>query len=228
MRKAILMIAIISLALSISLSCIYILDSQKAPDKIFDKTITSVVELRATSDEIEAFGTAVIISDTELITNFHVISYTNQGISNIHSLLEMRFVDESDYITVNLVKYDETRDLALLSMEEKKGEAISFYNGDIVEGQSVFLLGNANNLGISITSGIVSRSKVNIEINVIENTYIQVDAASASGVSGGALIDTNGKLIGILTLRILDKEGTPIYGYIFAIPISTILEFLSL
>lgn len=227
MRKTTLMIAMISLVLSISLSCIYILELQKAPDKIFDKTVTSVVELRATSDEIESFGTAVIISDTELITNFHVISYTNQGISNIHSLLEIRFADESDYITVTLVKYDETRDLALLSMEDKKGESISFHNGDIVEGQSVFLLGNANNLGISITSGIVSRSNVNIENSVIVNTYIQVDAASASGVSGGALIDTNGRLIGILTLRILDNEGTPIYGYIFAVPMITIHEFLS-
>lgn len=227
MRKTTLVIAIISLALSIGLSCIYILELQKAPDKIFDKTITSVVELRATSDEIESFGTAVIISNTDLITNFHVISYTNQGTSNIHSLLEIRFADESGYMTVNLVKYDENLDLALLSMEEKHGESISFQNGDIVEGQSVFLLGNAHNLGISITSGIISRCEVNIQNNGLENTYIQVDAASANGVSGGALIDINGHLIGILTLRILDDEGTPIYGYVFAIPIRTIFEFLS-
>jgi len=112
-------------------------------------------------------------------------------------------------------------------MEDKKGKSISFKNCDIVEGQTVYLMGNANNLGISITSGIVSRGNINIQNNTIENTYIQVDAASANGVSGGALIDTYGHLIGILTLRILDNEGTPIYGYIFAIPIRTILEFLS-
>lgn len=159
MRKTTLMIAMISLALSISLSCIYILELEKTPDKIFDKTITSVVELRATTDEKESFGTAVIISNTELITNFHVISYTNQGISNIHSLLEIRFADQSDYITVNLVKYDETLDLALLTMEDKKGKSINFCNGDIVEGQSVFLLGNANNLYSLFAKSYASRNE---------------------------------------------------------------------
>ncbi len=227
MRKATPIIAMISLLLAIGLTGVYILELQNTPDRIFDKNMNSVVELKATTDEIESFGTAVIISETELITNYHVISYTNQGVSNIHRSLEIRFVDESDYITATLIKYDENLDLALLSMEDKKGESISFQNGDIVEGESVILLGNANNLGISITSGIISRSKVNIINNMIENTYIQVDATSTSGVSGGALVDSNGKLIGILTLRILDNEGTPIYGYVFAIPIFTIREFLT-
>ena len=60
------------------------------------------------------------------------------------------------------------------------------------------------------------------------NRYIQIDATSANGVSGGALLNENGKNIGIITLRLLDNNGVPIYGYVYAIPIDVVLEFVNL
>lgn len=83
-------------------------------------------------------------------------------------------------------------------------------------------------MGISLTKGIISKSEVEIIINKNVNKYIQVDATSSSGVSGGALLDKKGRLIGIITLRLLDKEGNPIYGYVYAVPIDVVLKFINI
>ena len=69
---------------------------------------------------------------------------------------------------------------------------------------------------------------MNISFNGNLNRYIQIDATSANGVSGGALLNENGKNIGIITLRLLDNNGVPIYGYVYAIPIDVVLEFVNL
>jgi len=91
----------------------------------------------------------------------------------------------------------------------------------------VLLLGNGNNLGISLTAGVISKNEVEINFNGNFTSFIQVDATSTSGMSGGALLDENGSLIGIITLRLLDDYGTPIYGYVYAIPISIVLDFVA-
>jgi len=126
------------------------LELPKTPDKIFEKTITSVVEVKAMTDEIESLGNAVIISDAELITNFHVISYANQGTSNIHDRIEIRIADESDYKTVDLIKYNENLDFALLSRTNEKGEIISGPLSIKWTGKVRIFLGSQRNSGHKI------------------------------------------------------------------------------
>ena len=82
-------------------------------------------------------------------------------------------------------------------------------------------------LGISLTAGVISKNEVEINFNGNFTSFIQVDATSTSGMSGGALLDENGSLIGMITLRLLDDYGTPIYGYVYAIPISIVLDFVA-
>ena len=126
-------------------------------------------------------------------------------------LLKLDFQILKKYQVVEMKHFDLNLDLALLVMTDLKGKPFEVNSSKVTTGEKVFLLGNGNNLGISITSGIVSRSEVNISFNGNLNRYIKIDATSANGVSGGALLNENGKIIGIITLRLLDNNGVPIY-----------------
>ncbi|MDR2822532.1 MAG: serine protease [Acholeplasmatales bacterium] len=228
MRKVTSILSIVSIIISASFLSFYLVDILTSPDRVFLKSLSSVVEIKASTDDIESFGTAVIFSDTELITNFHVVSFTSDSIVYIHDLIEIRFPNSDIYQEVTVERYDTSLDLVLLIMNDTRGKSVKINKLNYSTGQNVILLGNGNNLGISITTGVISRKEVGITYNNNSNKYIQVDATSTNGVSGGALLDRYGRLIGIITLRLLDNNGTPIYGYVYAVPISSVLEFYNL
>lgn len=225
MRKISLFLSVISFAVSILLTSVFFIKKSKTTQDMFQESLTSIVEVKAFTGDIESFGTAVIVSNTELITNFHVVSYTNHSITYIHTNIEIRFSNQEEYQTVEMKNYDSELDLSLLVILDLNGKSFEINSSKVTTGQQVFLLGNGNNLGISITSGIISRSEVYINFNGNLNRYIQIDATSSNGVSGGAVLDENGEIIGVITLRLLDKNGVPIYGYVYAIPIEDVLKF---
>lgn len=226
-HKITFVLSIISILISLALVSISLVNIKKSPTKIFENSLSSVVEVKASTGEVEAFGTAVIISDSELVTNFHVISFTSQSVVYLHNKIEIRFSNSNDYQVVEVKHYDSKLDLVLLVMENVQGKALKVNLSNISTGQKVLLLGNGNNLGISLTTGVISRSEVEINFNNSLNKFIQIDASSTSGMSGGALLDDGGRIIGIITLRLLDNNGTPIYGYVYAIPISIVLDFVN-
>jgi S1-C subfamily serine protease len=126
--------------------------------------------------------------------------------------------------SAKLIGNDPATDLALIKIDANDLQYIPFGNSDKAEvGEWVLAIGNPFNLTSTITAGIISAKARNI--NMIENTdglespiesFIQTDAAVNSGNSGGALVDANGKLIGIITAI---ASGNGYYtGYSFAIP----------
>ena len=82
------------------------------------------------------------------------------------------------------------------------------------------------NYGISISQGIVSMPKVIIDYNEKDKEMIQADINISEGNSGGALLNQNGKLIGITTFRTKDQNGNIIYGNAFAIPINDVVLYI--
>lgn len=194
---------------------------------LYNKSLKSIVEVKANTRENVSFGTAIFISKNELITNYHVVSYTHESKKYIHENIFIRFSNSMDYIKANIKKCDEKKDLAIINLENFIGTKINVNKSNINTGDEVFLIGNANNLGISLTKGIISKSEVNIKIGEIVNKYIQVDATSSNGVSGGALLSSRGKLLGIITLRLLDDNSKPIYGYVYVIPIDVVFNFVN-
>lgn len=226
MRKISFIISMISFVLSLLVFTLFLTNQEKPLTRIFKESLSSVVEVRAYTADLESFGTAVILSNGKLVTNFHIISYTNQSKTYVHNNIEIRFSDSEIYQNVEIKHYDVNLDLAMLELTKIQGKSFEVNIAEIFTGQKIFLMGNGNNLGISLTSGIISRSEVEISFNGNINKYIQIDAISTNGVSGGALLDENGKIIGMITLRLLDTNGTPIYGYVYAIPMSTVLNFI--
>ncbi|MFT4221780.1 Do family serine endopeptidase [Dysgonomonas sp.] len=165
------------------------------------------------------FGSGVIISkDGYIITNNHVIDKATE--------IEVTLNDNSKY-TAKLVGADPQTDIALLKVEGKEFPYIPFGDSDKLRvGEWVLAVGNPFNLTSTVTAGIVSakgrtgmggmvgRDGVNQSIQ----SFIQTDAAINRGNSGGALVNTNGELIGINTM-IYSQTGD-FAGYGFAVPIS--------
>ena len=166
--------------------------------------------------EYSAYGSGVIISDDGyIVTNNHVV----QDAERISVTLNDKRV-----VSARLVGNDPATDLALLKIEAKNLTAIDFGNSDDARvGQPVLAIGNPFNLTSTVTAGIISAKARNM--GIIENNrgkestieaFIQTDAAVNPGNSGGALVDANAKLIGIVT-AIASADGY-YTGYSFAIP----------
>lgn len=164
----------------------------------------------------EGSGSGVIVSkDGYIVTNNHVI----QNASEIQVTLN----DNTTY-DAEIVGADPSTDIAVLKIEAKNLAPMPIGNSDEVRtGQWVLAVGNPFNLTSTVTAGIVSAKARNINIignqdkNVIPiESFIQTDAAVNPGNSGGALVNTNGELIGINT-AIASQTGS-YAGYSFAVP----------
>ena len=170
----------------------------------------------ATPQPSVGFGSGVIISkDGYIITNNHVIDKATE--------IEVTLNDNSKY-TAKLVGTDPVTDIALLKIEGKDLPYIPFGNSDNLKvGEWVLAVGNPFNLTSTVTAGIVSaKGRGGIGAgnggDMTIQSYIQTDAAINRGNSGGALVNTNGELIGINT-AIYSQTGD-FTGYGFAVPIS--------
>ena len=163
--------------------------------------------------EQKASGSGVIISnDGYIVTNNHVVN----GATDISVTLS----DRKSY-KAKVVGTDPNTDLALIKVDAKGLPVMPIGNSDDVHlGQWVLAIGYPLNLDVTVTQGIVSAKSRNIGINrqgaAPVEAFIQTDAAVNPGSSGGALINTNGELIGI-NAAIASPTGA-YAGYAYSIP----------
>lgn len=152
-------------------------------------------------------GSGVIISpDGYIVTNNHVIAHASQ--------LTVTMNNNKIY-EASVVGTDPNTDIALIKIEaERPLPYLAFGDSDNVRlGEWVLAVGNPFNLTSTVTAGIVSAKARDLGRN---QSFIQTDAAVNPGNSGGALVNTNGDLIGINT-AITSQTGAYI-GYSFAVP----------
>ncbi len=159
-------------------------------------------------------GSGVIITaDGYIATNNHVID----GADKVEVVL-----DDRRRYDAEVIGRDPTTDLALLKINEKELPYIEFGNSDDLKiGEWVLAVGNPFDLTSTVTAGIVSAKARNINIlrgktNMAIESFIQTDAAVNPGNSGGALVNLEGKLVGINS-AIASPTGA-YAGYSFAIP----------
>jgi serine protease Do len=171
--------------------------------------------------EQRASGSGVIISDDGyIVTNNHVISNGQNGIAEE---ITVTLHNKKTY-KARVIGKDPSTDLAVLKIDGKALPYIVYGNSDAVKvGQWVLAVGYPLTLETTVTAGIVGAKGRFIDINRRQSntpieSFIQTDAAVNQGNSGGALINTNGELIGINS-AILAPNGT-YAGYSFAIPVN--------
>ena len=166
---------------------------------------------------VQGAGSGVILSeDGYIVTNNHVIDRT----STINVTLNNKKTYQAE-----LIGTDPSTDLALLKINANGLPSVNFGNSNELNvGQWVLAVGNPFNLTSTVTAGIISAKARNINILSGNNSnglppiesFIQTDAAVNPGNSGGALVNSNGELIGINTAI---QSNTGSYtGYSFAIP----------
>lgn len=158
-----------------------------------------------------SLGSGVIVSSQGyILTNNHVV----QGADEIRIILA-----NGETPSAKIVGTDPDTDLAVLKINYTKLPAITIGQSDALRvGDVVLAIGNPFGVGQTVTMGIVSATGRNqLGINTFEN-FIQTDAAINPGNSGGALINANGKLVGINTAIFSRSGGSQGIG--FAIPAS--------
>ena len=187
---------------------------------------------RSGSTSATASGSGIIISeDGYILTNNHVVSSSSSESNLYYQISEATkvtvtlFNDETEY-EAKIVGQDEQTDLAVIKIEKTGLTKAEFADSDDVKvGEFAMAVGNPVNMTSTVTTGIVSA--VNRKITDSDGktyTCIQTDAAINSGNSGGALVNAQGKVIGINTLKL---SGSGIEGIGFAIPINSTTDITS-
>ena len=207
---------------------------------IVEKNMPSVVAINSTTiytqedwffgkQQFEASGSGSGIiarqTDSELliVTNQHVVQNSNE--------LSVAFIDGTS-VKAAVKGTDTESDLAIIAVqlsdipEETRTKIKPAELGDsdtLKMGQGVVAIGNALGQGQSVTVGYVSALDKKINVEGIERTLLQVDAAINPGNSGGALLNMQGQVIGINAAKYAD---TDVEGVGFAIPISYAMDIM--
>lgn len=197
----------------VSPSIVGVINMQKA------NSLNDFLQGKSSSKAEEAgIGSGVIyqISNNSayIVTNNHVISGATEIKVQLHS---------GKQVKAKLIGKDAVSDIAVLKIDNTKGiKSIKFANSSKVQtGDSVFAMGNPLGLEFanSVTSGIISANERTIESNTTSGgtkvNVLQTDAAINPGNSGGALVDINGNLVGINSMKIAADQ---VEGIGFAIP----------
>ena len=164
----------------------------------------------------QSTGSGVIISeDGYIVTNNHVVE--NGDEVNVT-------LDNKESYKAKVIGLDPSTDLALLKVDANNLPFAAWGNSDQVKvGEWVLAVGNPFDLTSTVTAGIISAKARDIDIikggRAIES-FIQTDAAVNPGNSGGALVDVEGRLIGINS-AIATPTGV-FAGYSFAIPVNLV------
>ena len=186
------------------------------------------------SSNATASGSGIIISeDGYILTNNHVVSSSNHVVSSSSNSsyytmseaqkITVKLYNSNDTYEAKIVGSDSQTDLAIIKIDATGLTPAELGDSNSVKvGEFAMAIGNPLGLDSSVTCGIVSA--INREVTDEDgNKYIalQTDAAINSGNSGGALVNSEGKVIGINTLKL---SGTGIEGMGFAIPINSTKE----
>ena len=211
---------------------------------ITNKSITEVMTFfgRYQQENVSS-GSGIIVgkNDSELliVTNYHVVADSQElsvvfSDESTNSTIEDK-KDNSNILNAKVKGYDSDKDLAVIAikLDDISAELMSKIKVAVIgdssklrPGERVIAIGNALGYGKSVTTGIVSATNREVVLEsqtvagqTVTNKFIQTDTAINSGNSGGALLNMNGELIGINSVKII-SSGVEGMGY--AIPISDV------
>ena len=178
-------------------------------------------------------GSGIIINKTDdelmILTNYHVIEDADK--------LSVKFINDKS-VDATVLGKSKAKDIAVITIklnniDEKTLNSIKIATlGDskkLKVGEGIIAIGNALGYGQSVTTGVISALNREISIEGASNNMIQIDAAINGGNSGGALINSNGEVVGINSAKLSNKisSSASVEGMGFAIPISDVTELIN-
>ena len=177
---------------------------------------------RVFSQKVQSLGSGFIVDPAGyIVTNEHVVERAAELKISVTT-------NDGKTYTARYVTGAAESDLALLKIDA--GEPLPFINLATLSpnllGQTVLVLGNPLGYGSSVARGILSARNRTVTIN--DNEYkslIQTDAAINPGNSGGPVVDLNGRLVGVSSVKMaFTPQGVPTQGLGFAIPAEIVRE----
>ena len=190
----------------------------------------SIFSNRTVQSSASASGSGIIISDDGyILTNNHIVATSSSEsyyqVSEANKVTVTLYNDDTEY-EAKIIGKDEQTDLAVIKIEKDGLSKAEFADSDSIKvGEFAMAVGNPLGMQSSITCGVISA--INRDVTDSDGKtfkLIQTDAAINSGNSGGALVNSEGKVIGINTLKL---SGTGIEGMGFAIPINSTEDITS-
>ena len=173
--------------------------------------------------EQRASGSGVLITaDGYIVTNNHVVNGADE--------ITVTLTNKKTY-KAKVIGADASSDIAVIKIDESSLPYLVYGNSDEVKlGQWVLAIGYPLNLDVTITAGIISAKNRSIDINSKQSdkpveSFLQTDAAVNQGNSGGALVNTNGELVGI-NAAIMSPTGS-YAGYSYAIPVNIVKKVVT-
>lgn len=165
-----------------------------------------VVSFRGRDGEPQGLGTGFVFDAKGLIaTNLHVIGEARP--------ISVRFSDGKEFDVTTVHANERSQDLAILKIEADNLPALPLGNSDeLQEGQSVVAIGNPLGLEHSVVAGVLSGRR-----EIDGRTMLQVAIPIERGNSGGPLIDRQGRVHGLLTMKSLKTENLG-----FAVPVNAL------
>ena len=185
-------------------------------NEIYQRDSKGVAFIQAEQPTGAATGSGFVIDDEgHILTNAHVVENAQK--------IEVEFGEDGNTRTAELVGMDPSSDVALLKVDENDDlTPLELGDSSKVEvGDPVVAIGNPFGLDRTVTSGIVSAKQRQIQApnGFSISDVIQTDAAVNPGNSGGPLLDSQGRVIGINSQIASDSGGND--GVAFAVPIAT-------
>lgn len=224
---------------SVNTQQISLLDYSNTSVGVAQKVLPSIVGINVTYSVNSIFyggqGTAtaqgsgvIISSDGYILTNNHVVNSSSDSsyyeLGKASKITVSLYNDDTEY-DAEIIGTDEQTDLAVIKIDKDGLTAAELGDSDAVQvGEFCMAIGNPLGLGTTVTDGIISAT--NREVTDEDgNSYkaIQTNAAINSGNSGGALVNSQGQVIGINTLKI---SGEGVEGVGFAIPINSTKDII--
>ncbi len=182
------------------------MQKKKEVSNIVKHIKNSVVNIKT----LQSLGSGFLISENIILTNYHVVGLEVE--------CEIIFCDKKSYNGKVIISYPSI-DIAFIyikSRKKLKPLPLEFSKSYSV-GDSVIAYGNPLGFENTVTKGIISA----IDREVEGRKFIQTDVAINPGNSGGPLIDRQGKVIGINTMKVIDAQGIG-----FALPLADIRDII--
>ena len=201
--------------IALSLTQIY---EKLSPAIVYINTETTIPESYFSRGyTVPAAGSGIVISqDGYILTNNHVVEGAEKMVVGFENGMEYQAV---------LVGRDAKTDIAVIKIDMTGLPAVTLGDSDTVQvGELAVAIGNPlGEFSGSITAGIISALNRNITIGGVTMSLLQTDAAVNEGNSGGALINSYGEVIGVVTAK---TEAVGVEGLGFAIPISDVKDVI--
>jgi S1-C subfamily serine protease len=216
MKHSILLLSVFSVC-SVGHLCAATKSATKSPPQ--PKTTADLAESIAPSlvkitqlgrEGTDGIGSGFIVSTDGLIaTNLHVIGEARR--------LQIEMHDGKTYAVTSIHASDAQRDLALLKIDSKDLKPLTLGDSSKVrQGENVVAMGAPEGLGFSIVQGVLSATR-----EIDGNDMLQVAIPIEKGNSGGPLLDMQGKVLGILTLKHIKTDNLG-----FAMPVNALKELV--